>query len=223
MTQRPLDLAGEQLRVMAEVPFEGVAIDHDPVLVAFRGNAVAEVLAVGVALGAEVGDDDGDPLQGALEFLRQGVDRVGDKRLESIRVGLIHCPITLPRTHNREIDMERKTRGLSALLAVIAIAAGGVVWSGCGSSSNTESVTNQAKEEIKEGTKQAEEAVQEGKEQAEKGLNEAKEQVEKNLKGKTKKKVEKATKEAEKGLEEGKEQAEKGIEEAKQRAEKYLE
>ena len=60
VAQGPLDLAGEQLAVVAEVALEGVAVDHDPVLVAFAGDAVAEVLAVGVVLGAEVGDDDRD-------------------------------------------------------------------------------------------------------------------------------------------------------------------
>ena len=74
--------------------------------------------------------------------------------------------------------MTKTPRALGALLAVIAIGAGGVVWSGCGSSSDTESITNKAKEEIQEGTKKAEEGIQEGKEQAEKGLSEAKEEVE---------------------------------------------
>ena len=77
---------------MAEVAFEGVAVDHDPVFVAFGGDSVAEVLAVGVALGAEVGDDDGDALEHPLEFLGQGVDRVGDKRLELVQLGLLGHP-----------------------------------------------------------------------------------------------------------------------------------
>ena len=60
VAQGALDLAGEQRPVVAEVPFQRVAVDHDPVLVVFAGDAVAEVLAVGVDLGAEVGDDDRD-------------------------------------------------------------------------------------------------------------------------------------------------------------------
>ncbi len=97
VAQRPLDLAAEQLPVMAEVTFQGVAIDHDPVLVAIGGDAVAGVLAVGVALGTQIRDDYRNPLQNPLEFLRQAIDRISDERLEGIRVGLIHCPTTLPR------------------------------------------------------------------------------------------------------------------------------
>lgn len=90
--QRPLDLTGEQLAIVAEVPLQGVAVDHDPILEAFGGDAVPEVLAVGVALVAEIGDDDRDPLQHPLEFLREGIDRIGDEGFEAIWLGLIHCP-----------------------------------------------------------------------------------------------------------------------------------
>ncbi len=96
MAQRPLDLAGQQVPVVAEVAFEGVAVDHDPVLIAFGCQSIAGVLAVGIPLGAEIGDDNGDTLDDPLEFLRQAIDRIGDERLEGIRVGLIHCPTTLP-------------------------------------------------------------------------------------------------------------------------------
>ncbi|HEV7770420.1 MAG TPA: hypothetical protein VGO66_07155 [Solirubrobacterales bacterium] len=64
--------------------FERVAVDHDPVFEGPPADPVAEVLAVGTVLGAEVGDDDGDLLQQSLEFLRQGVDRVGDECLERV-------------------------------------------------------------------------------------------------------------------------------------------
>lgn len=96
VAQRPLDLAGEQVPVLAEVAFEGVAVNHDPVLIAFGCQPVAEVLAVGIPLGTEIGDDDGDALNDPLEFLWQAIDRIGDERLKGIRVGLIHCPTTLP-------------------------------------------------------------------------------------------------------------------------------
>ena len=46
MAQGPLDLPGEQIAVVAEVAFQRVAVDDDPVLVAFARDAVAEVLAV---------------------------------------------------------------------------------------------------------------------------------------------------------------------------------
>lgn len=92
VTQGPLDLAGEQLPVVAEITFQCVAVDHDPVLIAIARDAVAEVLAVGVLFTAEIGDDDRDALENLLEFLRQGVDCVRDQRLEVIRLRLIHWP-----------------------------------------------------------------------------------------------------------------------------------
>ena len=72
VAQGALDLAGEQVAIVAEVPFQGVAVDDDPVLVAFAGDAVAVVLAVGVVLGTEVGDDDRDALRAAPGTARAG-------------------------------------------------------------------------------------------------------------------------------------------------------
>ena len=87
VTKGDLDLFREQVAVVAEVPFEGVAVDHDPVLVAFAGDPVAVVLAVGAFLGPEVGDDDRDARQHLLELVGQAVDRVGDQRFERIELG----------------------------------------------------------------------------------------------------------------------------------------
>ena len=67
--------------------------------------------------------------------------------------------------------MSRKLRALSPLFAVLAIAAGGVVWSGCGSDSDT-TAQDQAETQIEEGTKKAEEAVEEGVETTKEGLEE---------------------------------------------------
>lgn len=233
MPQRLLDLAGEQLAVVAEVAFERVAVDHDPVLVAFRRHPVAKVLAVGVALGAELGDNYRHLFQHPLEFLWQRIDRIGDEGFEIIRLGLIHCPHVIQHRlgaiHMKDHPSSRKLRIIGSLFAIVAILAGGAVWSGCGSSSsNVESSTNQAKKEIEEGTKKAEEAAKEGAETAKKGLEEAKEQTKKGFKEATEqinkagsKQIEKAREEAEKGAEEGSAQAKKGLEEAKKQAEKY--
>jgi hypothetical protein len=91
-----------------------------------------------------------------------------------------------------------KLRNLGPALCVIAIAAGGVVWSGCGDGGGdtTGTVGDQVQREIDEATKKAEDAVNDGK-------------------------VGKARKEAEQGLEEGRAKAEEGIEEAQEQAEKY--
>jgi len=84
--QSPLDLPGKQRPIVAEVAFERVPVDDDPVLVAFPRETVAEVMAVGPGLGAAVGDDHGDRLEHCLEFLRQRVDRVGYERRELIQL-----------------------------------------------------------------------------------------------------------------------------------------
>lgn len=86
VAQGALDLTGKQCAIVAEVPFQRVLVDDDAVLVTFASDAVAVVHAVGVVLGAEVGDDDRDLLQHLLELLRQGVDRVGDEGFELVEV-----------------------------------------------------------------------------------------------------------------------------------------
>ena len=206
---------------MPEVPLERVAVDDDAVLVTLARDPVAEILAIGMALGAEIGDNYRHLLQQALEFTRQSVDGVGDQGFEFVRLRLIHCrpKLTQPIWSH---EMSRKLRALSPLFAVIAIVAGGVVWSGCGSDSDTGTVQDNAETQIEEGTKKAEEAVEEGVETTKEGLEEAKKEVEKGFDDKTTKKLEEAQKEAEDRLDEGKEKAEKGIEEAKEQAEKYL-
>src|SRR6478752_4094209 len=100
---------------------------------------------------------------------------------------------------NEARSPETRVRALGAVVAVVAIVAGGVVWSGCGSSSSDSSdSTAKAQKEIEAGAKKAEEGVKQGSKEAEKGFEEAK-----------------------KGFENGKAQAEKGIEEAKKYAEEY--
>jgi len=77
---------------VAEIAFEGVAVDHDPVLVAIAGDAVAEVMAVGMVLGSELGDDHGHRFEDALELLRQSIDRVGDESFEFVwRRRVVHA------------------------------------------------------------------------------------------------------------------------------------
>lgn len=92
-----------------------------------------------------------------------------------------------------------KLRNLGPALCVIAIAAGGVVWSGCGDGGGdtTGTVGDQVQREVDEATKKAEDAVNDPK-------------------------IDKARKDAEKSLEEGRAKAEEGIEEAQEQAEKYL-
>lgn len=82
MADGPLDLACEQRAVMAEVPFQGVLVDHDPVLVTFPRNPVAGILAVGADLVPAVGDHHGNAFQHLLKLLGQPVDRIDDQRLE---------------------------------------------------------------------------------------------------------------------------------------------
>ena len=96
VTEGDLDLLRQQFAVVAEVPFQGVAVDHDPVLVAFAGKPVAVVLAVGAFLGPEVRDDDRDARQHLLELVGEAVDRVGDERFERIELGLTGHAVNSP-------------------------------------------------------------------------------------------------------------------------------
>ena len=211
MAQRALDLAREQRPVVAEIPFEGVPVEHDPVLVAFAGQPVAEVLAVGSPLAPELRDDHRHLLEQTPEFLRQRVDRVRHQGFELLWPRLIHCEHVKRQTlevqmRSAQPTADRKLRALATAFALLAIVAGGVVWSGCGSSS-TESSINKAKEEAETSAKKAEEAVGEGAEKSKKRLEEAKEELEKT-KGKASENFEKRRKEAEEKLEEVKEKAE---------------
>src|SRR4051794_7563717 len=97
-----------------------------------------------------------------------------------------------------------RIRSWSTVFAILAIVAGGAVWSGCGSSDDNSDSTATAKQEVEAGVKKAEEGVQEGTEEAEKAIQEAKKNVEN---GDATKAVEEGTKQAEKGIEEGKAQA----------------
>lgn len=242
MAQGPLDLPRQQLAIVAEVPFEGVAVDDDPVFVAIAGNPVAEVLAVGAVLGPQVRDDDRHRFQDPLEFLRQGVDRVGHQRFELVHLESVH-DIHYVRRPGPEPGHPKPTKGMQemkdvhagvttklrtagASLAIGAVLAGGLVWSGCGSSDNststetTQESTGNAQGQIEEGVKKAEKGVEEGVEKAQQGLEKAKKELQ-GSKGSAKKGLEEGVEKAEKGLEEGKAQAEKGVEEAKSYAEKY--
>ena len=221
VAQRLLDLAGEQLAVVAEVAFERVAVDHDPVLEAIPRDAVAEVLAVGAALRAELGDDDRHALQHPLEFLRQGVDRVGDQGFELVRWGLIHCSVIKPlanggtKMKDDQPTWPRSKRVLVPLLAILAVAASGVLLSACGDEGSSG-----VQQSIEEGVEKAKEGITEGAEELEKGAEEAKEKIEEGKESATEG-VEKGVEEAEKGIEEGKQQAEEGVEKGKEEAEKF--
>jgi len=76
---------------------------------------------------------------------------------------------------------KRKLRTLGSACALFAIAAGGVVWSGCGSEDETNTIRDQAEEQVEEGKQKAEDAVEEGVDKAKKGLKEGKAKAEKGL------------------------------------------
>src|SRR5680860_626698 len=71
VADRALDLSPQQLGVVAEIAFQRVAVDHDVVAVVVAGDGVADVVAVGVVLATEMGDEDRDLLDRLAELLRQ--------------------------------------------------------------------------------------------------------------------------------------------------------
>jgi hypothetical protein len=89
VTQGPLDLPSEQIPVVAKVAFQRVAIDDDPILIAFTRDTVPEVLAIRVLPRSEIGDDDSDAGQHFLKFLGKPIDRINDKRLEIVELGSV--------------------------------------------------------------------------------------------------------------------------------------
>jgi hypothetical protein len=86
VTQRPLNLPGEQIPIVAEVAFQRVAIDDDPVLVAFPRDAIPEVVAICALLGSEIGDHDRNAREHLLELVGQPIDRVNYQRLEIVEL-----------------------------------------------------------------------------------------------------------------------------------------
>jgi hypothetical protein len=86
VTQSLLDLAGKQVRVMAEITLQHVTVDDDPILIAFARDTVSEVLAVCMYLISEIGYHDRDVRQYLLEFSRQPIDCVDDQGLELVEL-----------------------------------------------------------------------------------------------------------------------------------------
>jgi gas vesicle protein len=110
----------------------------------------------------------------------------------------------------------RIRRVTAVALALMAVAAGGVL-AGCGSDSNN--VESSIKKEVQAGTKKAEEGLQQGTEEAEKALEEAKGEVS----GEGSKKFKEGIEEAQEGVKNGKAQGQKEIEEVKKQIEEATE
>ena len=87
VAERSLDLGAKQVRVPAEVALERVLVEDDAVGVVVAGDGVAEVVAVGAVLGAEMRDDHGRGVEQLLELGRQVVDGVGDEDVELVCAG----------------------------------------------------------------------------------------------------------------------------------------
>src|ERR1044072_5276112 len=92
MTQSLLDLTSEQATVMAEVTFQRVTVDDDPILIVFARDAVSEVLAIRMYLVSEIEYHARNVRQYPLKFSRQPIDCVNDQGLELIELrGIRHA------------------------------------------------------------------------------------------------------------------------------------
>lgn len=89
MAQGPLDLAGEQIEVVAEVTLQRVTVDDDPILMVVARDTVPEVLAVRMRLIPEIGYHDRNLRQDLLEFNRQPIDCIDDHGFELVEFGSI--------------------------------------------------------------------------------------------------------------------------------------
>ena len=86
VTQRLLDLAGKQATVMAEVTFQRVTVDDNPIFIVFARDTVSEVLAIRMYLVSEIGYHNREVCQYLLKFSRQPVDRINDQGLELVEL-----------------------------------------------------------------------------------------------------------------------------------------
>lgn len=77
-----LDLGSQQLRVVAEIALERVALDDDVVPEVVASDGAADVVAVCVMQVAEIGDEDRDSLDHLAQVLGQAVDRLDDELVE---------------------------------------------------------------------------------------------------------------------------------------------
>lgn len=103
MAQGSLDLTGKQVPIVTEVALQRVAIDDDPILIAFPRDAIPEVLAVSVLFGAELGDHDRNVRKHLLELVGQPVDRINHQHLEVVELtGICHD------TNGRDSSMGRR-------------------------------------------------------------------------------------------------------------------
>jgi vacuolar-type H+-ATPase subunit H len=110
-------------------------------------------------------------------------------------------------------------RRAPAALAVLAIAATGVAWSGCGGGGDNS--TSEAQEQVEKGLEEAKQGLEKGKEETKKGLEKAQKETKQGVSQGSEtaqKAIEKAKEEATQGIEKGKEEAQRGIEEAEKYA-----
>ena len=105
-----------------------------------------------------------------------------------------------------------RARRAAAIAGCLAIALGGVAWTGCGSSDD-ESTQSSIEESFNNAADEATEGVEKGVEEAKEGLKSSEQEAKKSL--------EKAKDEAQKGLEKGKEEAKKGVEEVEDLKDQY--
>jgi hypothetical protein len=100
-----------------------------------------------------------------------------------------------------------------AILAVLAIGAAGVAWTGCGDDDNDTS--SKIQENIEQGVTEAEGAIEDGVDEAQDALD--------NVDDQNKKDLEEAKEDVEEGLEKGKDEAQEGIEKGSDEVQKGIE
>jgi hypothetical protein len=82
VAERPVDLDREPLGVVAEVPQECVAVDHDLIDRVVAGDAVAVIEPVGVRRPAAVEDDDRNGVKDLEHPVGESIEGVGDELLD---------------------------------------------------------------------------------------------------------------------------------------------
>jgi|SRR5689334_19763432 len=119
VTQRALDLAGEQRPIVPKVTFQRIPVDDDPVLVLSASNSVTEILTISSNLMSQVGDNDCHARQYLLEFLWQPIDRVDDQRFELLGLGRVPHISTVETPERLDSNQRPTDYGRKASAAAI--------------------------------------------------------------------------------------------------------
>ncbi len=88
VADRSLDLRPQKRRAVAEIPLEGVLVDHDAIRKVVASDRPADVHPIRANLAAPPGDDHRSVVEESLEIIRKLVQRLHDELVELTRFAI---------------------------------------------------------------------------------------------------------------------------------------